>query len=174
MSSTCGPAFGDPPDDLAPSVLITNPPDGAHYEVGTGVDILLDVEDDWGIADIGLVIDGEVVASEGEAPWAFENTQFPEGTWTFHALAEDYSGNVGESASVTITVGPVGSGNETGDDGSGDEGLDTGLEDGTGGGFDPSLEDGDGCNCSSGGHDDLPLAALGLPLLVLLRLRRRR
>ena len=180
--ATCGPAYGDAPDDKAPEVTITYPKNGATYEVGTVFDITLDVQDDWGVDEVGLLVNGEQAASEGTQPWAFEGTQFPEGEWTLVATAHDYSGNIGQSSAVTITIGPVGSGSETGDsggDGDGDTGADSGVDTGvdTGlegdtGGFDAGIDEGDGCNCRASDERQLPLGGAGL-LLVLLGVRRR-
>jgi MYXO-CTERM domain-containing protein len=183
--STCGPAYGEAPDDTPPDVVITYPANGAMFEVGTALDITLDVDDEWGVDEVGLIVNGDPVTTEGTEPWAFEGTQFPEGTWTLVATAHDYSGNIGESAPITITIGPAGSGNETGDeggdgDGDGDSTADTGAESGpdTGGlgdtgGFDAGIDEGDGCNCRASDERKLPLGVGGL-LLVLLGLRRRR
>ena len=171
-TSTCGPAYGEAPDDAPPTVVIENPLDGDNFEAPASVDIFLEVDDDWGIGSIGLYVDGELVSSESSPPWAFENAQFPAGSYTLVAVAEDYSGNVGESEAVTFTVGGEGSGDGDSEGGSEEGGLDEGLDGGTGfdGGFDDRGTE--GCACST--RDSETPLGWGAMLLLALGLRSRR
>ncbi|PRQ08150.1 trypsin-like serine protease [Enhygromyxa salina] len=191
LKSTCGPAFGSPPDNNPPTVAIVDPLDGANLVPDELLDILVDAEDpEFAVVSVSLLIDGEQVATDTKAPWVFANASFPVGTFGLVAIAEDFAGNTTESATVTIIVGD-GGGDGDGDpgDGDGDAGddgedsdgetgsVDTGFSTGFDSGVDtgPGIGDGDnGCACTIGPRDGAGGAlGFGLGLLLLLGLRRR-
>ncbi|PRP97408.1 Trypsin [Enhygromyxa salina] len=194
LSATCGPAYGSPPDNNAPSVAIVNPPSGATFEPGETLDIEVEAEDaEFGVVAVGLMIDGELISTDEDEPWLFANASFGGGTYELVAVAEDFGDNVTQSATVVITVGGSG-GDGDGDpgDGDGDPGSDGGDPgDGDGGetsadgGFDAGFDtfggpgfndDPEGCACSTraGARDSGGALGVALGLLVLAGLRRRR
>jgi MYXO-CTERM domain-containing protein len=176
-SATCGQAFNAEPDDAAPVVIITTPEHGAVFDGPMAVfDILIDAQDEGhGIKSVVLEINGDVVATDEHAPWAFANAQFPEGGWILVAVAEDWNGNFGESEPVAIGVGQDPPEVPTGDgDGDGEGDGETGTEPITDTGDDlgdPGIDGGDGCACSSTDRGTPLVLALGL--FVLAGLRRR-
>ena len=199
--STCGPVTGTPPEQNAPDVVITSPPDGFFSEeIPTVVDIEMEVSDDTGFMTVWLRIDGEDFMSQTdtEPPWVISNVAFPEGTYEVRAVAEDYWGNQGVSEPVYIGVGQEPEGGEEGGDpttGGGEEGGNTsggeeggdsgGDEDGTTGfttgGFGDEFggldggDDGSGCACTTNEGAGGAGGAAMLGLFVLgIGLRRRR
>lgn len=198
-SATCGPSFGNEMENNPPTVTITAPaedlcvtPDSNPY------DIMMEANDDSGyVTQIQLQINGDLQdIIDMQAPWQFSNVQFPVGTWEVVAVAEDFWGNVGESAPVTVQMvedlSECTSGDDDGgedeegggeSDEGGDEGEDTGVgeeddgaEDGTGEGgmLGDEGEVDSGCSCSAS-NDASPMGTgLGLGLLALLGLVRRR
>lgn len=198
ISNVCGPAFGEPPDDLAPTMSIVSPSEGAYEgpEFSTPIDIT--AEDDWAVRDVTVLIAGEEQAVLETPPYEIASVGFPEGTWEITAVSRDWSGNSVE-ASVTIVVGDVAGGSsttgtttdESGDvtsSGGGSETTDgqaettseqpgeTGNSDDEGSGSDTDgsgAQSGDsGCGCASGE----PTSPLGILFAVFgfAAIRRRR
>jgi MYXO-CTERM domain-containing protein len=171
-SETCGESYVAG-DDSPPTVEITNPENGTSYDNDSAeFDIEIDANDDIGIKEVRIKINDE--EQEGvrdtEAPWGFPAVMFPEGQYTLVAVAEDYAGNVVESAPVGVGVGM-----DAPDTGNDEEGGTGGEGSGTGPGFDGGErgETNDGCNCSSSSNGTSSgLVALGLMLLGLRRRRR--
>lgn len=178
-SRTCGPAFDDPPDDDGPTVTIESPRDADAFPSGPQLlDVLVTADDGagWGVVAVDLLVDGEVVATDAKAPWAFEDQSFEDGVWELTARGRDWYGNEGDSMPVVIQVGEPDQGTDTGTDtgetGDGSEGTDTGEgetdagvtgESGTNG----ADGAGEGCGCQSA-----PSGSIAV--LVLLGFARRR
>jgi subtilisin family serine protease len=101
-------AAASTPDISAPAVTIITPSDDVAVEESSfQTSIEIDAQDDSGfVAHVQLQIAGELqpVFDEIE-PWAFEDVNFPVGTFEIIAVATDVWGNVGESAPLTISVG---------------------------------------------------------------------
>ncbi len=115
-SQTCGAPFDSVPDDMPPNVVIDDPQDGAHFDVGTPVTIAISATDNdgWGITGVRLRINGqEQKTVDIDEPYAFAGVMFPEGEWVLQAVAEDAAANIGESATVTIVVGNPQAGTST-------------------------------------------------------------
>lgn len=172
-SDVCGPAWDDFDDSLLPSVEITSPTWGETFPVETSLDILVDAfkhPDGYAIAKVRLDIQGFEFEDLAD-PYVFKNALFVEpGVYTMTAIAEDWAGNVVESAPVAIGIGdvevpeepepePEPSGTGSGETGGGDLGIDSG----------------DGCACTTSDDDASPggLAWLLLTGLALLGVRRR-
>jgi len=177
LSSTCGPAFDPSTDDIAPTLAIIDPQDGARFNSPDNellLDIVVDVEDvGWGTDKVIMkVVDGGEVlfqTEDGTAPFVFPAFIFTSGVWTIEAEAVDRAGNVGFSEPVTFgvntdppapaeTSGESSSGTGDGDtdiassSGEGTSGTQTGDDSGTEATGSVVDEDG-GCACrtSSGG-----------------------
>ncbi len=131
-AATCGEAFDAEPDDIPPTVVITEPTSGTEYDGPmASVDITVDAQDEGhGVKEVRLKVDGSVIASDLHAPYEFANAAFPSGAYLLVAETEDWSGNVGESEPVAIGVGeppPDLTDPDTGDGGT--DGGDLGLDD---------------------------------------------
>jgi uncharacterized protein (TIGR03382 family) len=169
-SETCGASFPSG-DGAPPTVSILTPMNGDVFDGPSApVDITIEAADDSGyLKSVGLSINGQVQpALDDDAPWGFPAVVFPTGAYVIVAIAEDYAGNVVESAPIGIGVGmdapDPDTGEDTGEEGTGGtEGGSTTLgstgDEGGGGG---------GCGCTAGG------AGSGAPWLGLLLVAARR
>jgi hypothetical protein len=164
LSSACGPAYGDPPDEDPPRVTIVEPADGTELAGSEAdVDVTLDVDDvdRWGTRDVTFEVSGDpgvdttVLESE---PWEVGSVILSEGVWTLTAAARDWSGNTSVDT-VRVYVGveaPDDPGTSSGtEDGTTDEsGTNTSTETTTRSDDDGPDEtdddaDGDGCGCAA-------------------------
>lgn len=137
------------PDTEDPVVTITAPGDGAEFEAPASFSVVADASDDVGVAEVRILIDGMDQGSPlGTAPFSWDLSNVPVGSYTFAATAKDGAGNETTSSEVTIEVVPAGG---PGDDEDGDAG-DDGGGDGDGG----SDGDDDGGADDGGGDGDWP------------------
>jgi len=191
--STCGVPFDASADTDPPTVAFTNPANEARFDtdpatgsVQVAIDLEADDGDGFGVATVELRIDGESVPGGvlDHGPYGYTLTM-PPGTFTFDAVAVDWSGNEGFAEPIYIGIdmdaevpeaedesgGASGSGDPTG----GDDlpGGTMGGDDATGGVASAGADaDGDeGCGCRSGRPGP---GSLGLVVVGLLGLRRRR
>jgi len=172
------------PDEVAPTLSIVSPSDGAH--VPNDFHLVLELHDD--IAPQVFATSIEFVegftsdvdlAGPGVFPIAL--TDVADGVWTVRVTTADPSGN--ESAQeITITVGQgeppaVDDSGEAGtSDGADTTGTDDGIADddgstGTGTG-EPATEGDDGCGCRQPGPSRLSAIALVLAIATYRRRRR--
>jgi MYXO-CTERM domain-containing protein len=166
-SATCGDAYT--PDADPPTVTITSPADGQRIELADAVDIAITAVDGWGsVREVRLEIDGvDIGIPDYTEPYGYAGATFPaEGVYELVAKAEDWNGQIGESAPVYLGVGmdvPAGTG---GEEGTGTTGI-PGLDGDDGGG-------GTGCNCSTSGDGSGGAGGGAFLLAVGFMLRRRR
>jgi MYXO-CTERM domain-containing protein len=171
-SATCGEAFGQD-DDTPPVVSIVSPTNGQTFDACPApVDVAIEASDDSGyIKQITLQINGMPAGADDDDPWGFAGVQFPAGGWTLVAVAEDYGGNVAESAPVGIGACadppdiPMEDTGEEGGTGDGDGNTTLGGGEEGGGGS--------GCGCSARPAPTRALAG-SLALLAIAGIRRRR
>jgi len=92
-------------DVTAPTVVITNPVDGEA--VKRTVSINVDALDDVQVAEIQLMIDGEVVNSDitNSISYSWNTRKVASGIHVISAIATDTSGNVSQLAVVSVTIG---------------------------------------------------------------------
>jgi arylsulfatase A-like enzyme len=93
------------PDQAAPTVSITAPAAGATVS-GT-VTISASASDNVGVTGVQFKLDGAPLGAEiTAAPYDFswDTTAVADGAHTLEAVARDAAGNVGKSASVSVTV----------------------------------------------------------------------
>ena len=92
-------------DVTAPTVVITNPVDGEA--VTRTVSINVDALDDVQVAEIQLMIDGEVVNSDitNSISYSWNTRKVASGIHVISAIATDTSGNVSQLAVVSVTIG---------------------------------------------------------------------
>ncbi len=94
-------------DTTAPTASITSPSGGAS--VADTVSVSVTATDSMGVTNVQLFVDGSLYASDSSSPYSFSwNTgSFSNGTHTLMAKAFDAAGNIGASASVSVTVNNV-------------------------------------------------------------------
>lgn len=95
------------PDTQSPSVTVSAPLGGALISGLVAIDV--GASDNQGVARVDLRVNGTVVASDTSAPYGFswDSTRVANGPVTISATAVDAAGNVGSSASVTLSVSNV-------------------------------------------------------------------
>jgi MYXO-CTERM domain-containing protein len=183
LGSSCGPPYGDPPDEQPPSVEIIEPANGAEYdgpEASIAVTITVDDVDQWPTRDVTFEVSGDAgseVSVLEEEPWDPGTLALPEGEWTMTATARDWSGNE-SSDTVHVYVGVPAPDNPPDDSGTDESGTDDGTDgtgdDGTDGedtGTDPGGTNGDGCGCVT---TPAPAASGFFALLIAFARRRAR
>jgi MYXO-CTERM domain-containing protein len=191
------------PDTASPTVSITYPADGATFPSGSDFTITVSADDDQAIEQITLYSNGSEQGTDPAAPYGWDVSNIPAGTYALHVIARDVAGNETQSATVTIDVGddlPPSSDDGADDDGAADDGAaeggvddgaaDDGADDGAADdGSDPmaaddgslppgyGLDDGTGetgsCACATGRSGTGSTFAL-LGLLLLVAAPRRR
>lgn len=190
-STTCGAAFNAEPDDDPPTVAFSLPEDETILTGGpVSVDIAIEADDGegHGVRSVTLSINGQVQDLDFREPPYEVTATFPQGSYELVAIAEDWSGNVGESEVLRMAVDdelpplPEAGSSSGGDNGTLGEGT---AGDGTAGlgtsglgssdSGEPGAADGadDGCACRASGRRGGGWSMLALAGLML-GLRRRR
>ncbi len=163
------------PDTQAPTVQIIAPGDGAMYPVGAEFEITVMAADDNAVEFVDLYRGDAKLQSDAVAPYGWNVTDIPEGTYQFSVQATDLAGNVATSNVVTVYVGVEMPSDDSGsaDGGSADGGSADGTA-GEGGTDDPGENGGgdEGCGCNLRSATP-PGAALALLLLFTRRRRAR-
>lgn len=200
-ANTLGTTFAPAGVDMVdPTIAIISPEDGATFEAGEDVLIVVDPWDDHGGYGWKLTLEdenGEVLADKVDYDRAleFKLIGVPEGTYFATALVQDHADHTA-TETITFTVGAAAGGETGGDETGGDDetgGGGTSGSSGAGGGDDGDAagDDGsdggdvetdgdtagggadgvdDGCGCRS-----TPTAPSAfLTLVALLAIRRRR
>ncbi|MBI5689643.1 MAG: PD40 domain-containing protein [Verrucomicrobia bacterium] len=89
----------------APTVALTGPPTGTSVNGGATVNLSAVASDaDGTIASVRFIANGNVVGSATALPYTASWTPSAAGTYTVTAQATDNSGNVTNSAPITVTV----------------------------------------------------------------------
>ncbi len=156
------------PDHEPPSVTITEPADGAQFEVGSEFHIAVEASDDVALAEVQLFNGSEALQVDVTEPFGWDVSNIPEGAYLFKAVATDIAGNSAGSAIVHVYIGVEPPPMEMEDSSGGGSGG-SGEEDGTGGGGQDG--GGGGCGCHSA-QAPSELGLLGLAVLVFVRRRR--
>jgi len=187
--------FGDgAPDTSAPVVSVVAPVDGDSFDLGASFDVLLEANDDTGVTQVALYLDGAMMATDTMTPFeGWGVNDLPAGEHDLYVEASDIAGNIATSNVVTVWVGdgapPDGSSMDDGgddrgdddddDDGRGDDDDDDDDDDdaGSGGGlpYFPGLmeqREDDGCGCTTSPNGSNTLGWLAI-LLALGLVRRR-
>jgi len=91
-------------DTTAPTASITSPANSAT--VSGIITVSASASDNVGVSKVELYINGTLFASDSSSPFTFtwDTTKYANSTYTLKAIAYDGSGNVGQSATVTVTV----------------------------------------------------------------------
>ncbi len=91
-------------DNTAPSVNITNPAEGATFDVGQNVNISANANDaDGTITKVSFYVDGTMISEDTSAPFAASWTA-AEGNYSITAIATDNDAASTTSAAINITV----------------------------------------------------------------------
>lgn len=184
-----------PVDISPPSVRFTAPASGDEFEVGEPFVLAVDADDDDGVVAVELLAAGELVAADDAAPFSWEVTGAPPGTYHFEAVAYDAAGNTTTTDILELVVHGAedtdgGSGTDTdgwetegdtlafgstGDDEANDLPPDAALDRGTiPPGEDPFDPFAGQCDCRTDAPPPSAPAVLWLLLLVSAGRRRRR
>ncbi|MCB9708810.1 MAG: hypothetical protein H6714_08500 [Myxococcales bacterium] len=91
-------------DTVAPVVNLDQPPSGAV--LSGNVTVLATAQDNVGVSQVEVLIDGTVVASRSASPYTFtwDTTSWPDGNHTIQARAQDAAGNTALSGSRNVVV----------------------------------------------------------------------
>ena len=100
-------------DVTAPTVAISNPADGSV--VKRTVSIIVDASDDVQVAEIQLMINGQVVSSGAASSisYSWNTRKVASGAHVISAVATDTSGNVSQIATVSVTIGSTSTSTKT-------------------------------------------------------------
>jgi len=103
-SATMTVMVGAAPDTTAPTVSITSPAGGAQV-TGT-VGISATASDDVGVTSVTFLVDATIISSDTVPPFSasWNSGAVAAGSHTLRAEARDAAGNVGTSATVTVTT----------------------------------------------------------------------
>ena len=92
-------------DNSAPTVSITSPNDGATFAEGDNIALAANASDtDGSISSVTFYNNGNLVATENDAPYTATLTNAAPGSYSITARATDNDGALTESAAVNITV----------------------------------------------------------------------
>jgi len=101
--------------DNPPTAALIDPEDGIEIEVGEELSPVVRGSDDFAIASVGLVIDGELVDTSGVAPYVFSWIPTAEDAgeeFTVSGVVTDSGGNATATGEITVKVaeevGPTG------------------------------------------------------------------
>lgn len=91
----------------APTVSLTSPAQGASYTAPATIGLTAVAGDsDGSVVKVEFLNGTEVLGEDAEAPYAFDWTRVPQGSYTLTARATDNFGLTALSEPVEITVGP--------------------------------------------------------------------
>ncbi|MDV6250287.1 chitinase C-terminal domain-containing protein [Vibrio sp. EA2] len=94
----------DPPQNAAPTIVLTSPSASDTVSVGEVVTLSADAADSDGtVSKVEFLVDGVVVGQSNSAPFSASWTA-TEGQHNFSTLAYDDAGGVSSASSVTLTV----------------------------------------------------------------------
>ena len=160
MSTVFAPAG---PDMVEPTIEITQPADGDHFDLDEHVMVEMDPWDDFGGYGWKLVVEDANTAEtlvdqvDYDRGQMFDLFGLPAGTYTVRAEIQDHADHV-TMDEITITIGPIEGGSGTGGSGGDtDSGTGSGTGSATGGaattGATGTGASGDGSSGSSGSGD---------------------
>jgi thermitase len=91
-------------DTIAPSTTITAPAAGST--VSGSVTMTASATDNVGVTKVEGYVDGQLIGASATAPgnFAWDTTAYANGTHSLQSIAYDAAGNVGKSATVSVTV----------------------------------------------------------------------
>lgn len=93
-----------PVDMNPPTVHFTSPESGDQFEAGEPFVLAVDAQDDDAVVAVELLASGELVATDDAAPFSWEVTGAPPGTYQFEAVAYDSAGNTTSTEVLELVV----------------------------------------------------------------------
>ncbi|MFT7558956.1 MAG: endoglucanase [Flavobacteriales bacterium] len=91
-----------------PTISITSPSGGDQFDTDQTVVVTASASDaDGSVSSVDFFVNGQFEGTDSTAPYAFSYSSTNDGVYTLSAEATDNDGNVGESSSVTITIGTI-------------------------------------------------------------------
>jgi len=103
VAAAAGSGFAPAPDTTAPTVAISSPATGTS--VSGMVTVAVNAQDNVGVTNVVLYVDGVRFAQDVTAPYGFAwDTSNLTGSHTLQAVAYDAANNNGTSATVTVNV----------------------------------------------------------------------
>lgn len=103
------------PDTAPPSAVITSPADGVQLRDDEPLRVAVEAQDDQGLAEATLYIDGVGSSTDPDVPYAWEIAELPPGDYEVYVAVADLGGNLGLSDVIEVHVSP-GSGAPPDDD----------------------------------------------------------
>ncbi|MEE9384090.1 MAG: trypsin-like serine protease [Nannocystaceae bacterium] len=168
MSATCGPAF-ESQDSV---VSITAPDDGQDFAPGDIVHVEVEASDKLGIARVELVLNGQALAADEVAPFAWSLDELNPGNYTLRAVTTNMASSTTESEAIVFEMRRADGAANGFDDTNTDPGADSTANE-TGARAFASHDMGASCACTI-----LPRTATGLSTglltLGMFAFRRRR
>ncbi|HEX8739690.1 MAG TPA: Ig-like domain-containing protein, partial [Casimicrobiaceae bacterium] len=105
-STTSAPVVVNVVDNQSPTVIITNPADGAFYAAGSPITLTADARDgDGSIARLEFLDRATTIAVLGAAPWTWTWSDAAPGPHALTARATDDRGAVTTSGAVNMIIG---------------------------------------------------------------------
>ena len=93
---------------VPPTVLVTAPANGAHYNAPQMITITADAADsDGSIAQLDFLVNGISIGTVNQAPFSVDYGIPANGAYEVQAIATDNDDNAVQSSVVSFTVGPV-------------------------------------------------------------------
>ncbi len=106
LASQAGIQFGLTSGNQSPSVSITNPSDGANFNVGATVTITADASDnDGSISKVEFFEGTNKLGEDTGSPYSYDWQNVSSGVYNLTAKATDNEGAITESAAISISVG---------------------------------------------------------------------
>jgi Pro-kumamolisin, activation domain/Bacterial Ig domain len=93
------------PDTTAPTTSITAPANGATVS-GTAISVTASASDNVGVTRVEFYLDGVLKSTDTTSPyaWTWDSTTAANGSHALVSKAYDAAGNIGTSATITVTV----------------------------------------------------------------------
>lgn len=99
-------APGDCQDNGAPSVSLTNPPNGSTLTTGEAITLTATASDDGSITEVVFEVNGQTLTASGSGTYTASWTPPADGNYTITVTATDNDGNTA-NAQVTVTAASV-------------------------------------------------------------------
>ncbi len=92
------------PDTTPPTTAVTAPANGAT--VGGSTTVSASASDNVSVTQVEFYIDGALKSTDTTSPFSFtwDTTTYPDGSHSIYSKAYDAAGNVGTSATISVTV----------------------------------------------------------------------
>jgi pimeloyl-ACP methyl ester carboxylesterase len=94
-----------PPQNVAPTVSVTSPANGASYTAPANINVNVSAADsDGSVTKVELLVGGNVLGTDTSAPYTLSWNNVPAGNYTVSARATDNAGATKVSTGIAISV----------------------------------------------------------------------